>query len=108
MVSVRSLDDYISVRDLGLIRSYKQDFAYVFCFYITSGPEFREKAKKDKKLKQKYKFMKKSVFEGEEYGKLDSEGINKVFDNFAKKKGLEKDLENIRNTVGKMMKFRDN
>ena len=84
MVLIRSLEDYILARDLRLIKTAKEDFAYLFRLYISNGPEFREMAKKENNLKKKYEFLKKII--GDEYGELRQEEIDNVLDKFAKKR----------------------
>lgn len=64
--------DYPSKPPTGYISVYAtgnkaEDFAEHFAYYVTRGEEFRQKAKNDQKLSEKYEFFKKHIFNGEEY-----------------------------------------
>ena len=103
-ISIENLDDYIYARDMKLIKNPRDDFSCLFTFYVEDGPEFREKLKKDRNLREKYYFMKNKVFCGEEYERMNQEQISEVYDRFAKTNGLEKELAVIR----KISKYRSN
>lgn len=57
--------------------NYHEDFAESFAAYILMGNIFRERAKADMYLQQKYQFLKNTIFQGTEYDTGAVNSLNK-------------------------------